>query len=174
MDSTWSPEDQSSGSIPGRSTKSHEMRNFTILTGDIGLARKMVHDKFHKPLTIIRNDDEHLMDYITEVLLNIIKNFNQCSDDTMLFTNNVFVLSMINNCIMAAQVGKTKKEEVIKILSKQYWLDPDLNVIKAYEILKGKPKSIMTTYGLIGSSHLDRMSERISIQFGKLLDLSHI
>lgn len=87
-------------------------------------------------------------------------------------THSPYVLSSINNLILAGQIasrGDVYEELVHKVVSKDRWLSAD--AVAAYSIENGVCKTIVDETGLINGDYLDSVSCQIGESFAQLLEI---
>lgn len=84
------------------------------------------------------------------------------------------MLSLLNCLLLAYEVGKKShlKEQVEKIISKNFWLD--ISKFNAFKVENGKVESIINKEtNLILADKIDKVSEEIATIFDNLLDLQY-
>ena len=90
-------------------------------------------------------------------------------------THSPYILSVINNLVMAADLSKdqpNKSERIRQIIPEEYWLLSDK--LGVYSIENGIAHSIMDEETrLINADYLDSVSESINDDFSKLIDLRY-
>jgi hypothetical protein len=89
-----------------------------------------------------------------------------------LTTHSPYVISKMNVLIKAGSIGfSTKKNEghVAAVIDKDAWLRKE--DVAIYALLEGKLKSIIDTSGMIDSDYLDGVSNDITDDFSRLLDI---
>jgi predicted ATPase len=95
---------------------------------------------------------------------------NQNQNQIILTTHSPYILSSFNNLLYAYILGNNKPEEVDRVVSRHFWLDP--NRLDAYILEDGTARSIMDTEtGLINSGEIDRASDIIVDTFNQLFEL---
>lgn len=90
----------------------------------------------------------------------------------LITTHSPYVLSKINNLVLAGGLAAKHKEAasaVEEIVPRVSWLRP--RHVKAYAIVDGKLTSIIDDDGLIDAEYLDGVSSDISREFSRLLEL---
>jgi len=104
-------------------------------------------------------------------LLSLI--YNQAGHNFVITTHSPYILTAINNMIMAAIVGKkgTKEsKQVNEIIEKNYWISSE--DVSAYTIENGVLKTIIDEEThLIGESIIDSVSDEFGSEFDALLDI---
>ena len=96
-----------------------------------------------------------------------------CSRQSNLFcitTHSPYILTSLNNCLLAHQSGHKNEVETTKVIPKSQWLDP--KKFSAYYVGNGTVKSIFNKEEeLIDEDYLDSASDDILYDFDRLLDL---
>ncbi len=98
----------------------------------------------------------------------------QVSDDNSLFmmTHSPYVLSTLNNLIMAykvAQMSKDTKERVKEFIKEEQWINP--NEFSAYYLENGIAKNIVSKRGLISDNEIDNISDDMGDEFDTLMEI---
>ena len=108
-----------------------------------------------------------------ELLKYLIENCTKGDNRLIITTHSPYILTALNNLIQAHNVIKKNPEaadEVAKIVPPQYQID--FEDVAAYFVADGTAKSIMNIENqLIDANALDEVSNDISEDFGKLLQL---
>lgn len=108
-----------------------------------------------------------------ELLKYLVENCTKGDNRLIITTHSPYILTALNNLIEASNVVKKNPEaadEVAKIIPPQYHID--FEDVAAYFVANGTAKSIMNTENqLIDANALDEVSNDISEEFGKLLQL---
>ncbi|WGU69041.1 hypothetical protein QIU19_04005 [Capnocytophaga canimorsus] len=90
-------------------------------------------------------------------------------------THSPYILTSLNNLLLAGEIAKLKpekEEEINKIIPKAYWLT--MEQISVFSIEKGIVKpAIYEDENMINGDYLDSLSEEISEEFSKLLDIKY-
>ncbi len=90
-------------------------------------------------------------------------------------THSPYILTSLNNLLLAGEIAKSnpkKKEEINKIIPKEYWLT--MEQIGVFSIENGIVKSaIYEDENLINGDYLDSLSNEVSEEFSKLLDIKY-
>lgn len=87
-------------------------------------------------------------------------------------THSPYILSSLNNLLYAGKLAEMadKKEQVNQVIPQAEQIRPDL--VCAYALGKGQLNSLIDEESkLISQNSLDAVSDEISIEFGKLLDI---
>lgn len=94
--------------------------------------------------------------------------------DIIMSTHSPYILTSINNLLLASQLikqDKNLKEKVSEIIRDDFLLD--VSHLEAYLISDGAAKSIIDTEaGLINADEIDGVSVSLAQEFDKLLDLT--
>lgn len=123
-------------------------------------------------LSLFPNAQKRLVEY----LVNLCFYLNSKKTIQVAFsTHSPYILSALN-CLLEASAIFTKKpelkQEIEKILPKEYWLS--IQNFCAYKVKDGKVKSIIDEETkLILADEIDEVSEEIGEIFDKLLDLEY-
>lgn len=96
---------------------------------------------------------------------------NEASINMVLSTHSPYVLAKINSLLKAGSLSSTgvSSKELSTIVPEAAWLKPDQ--LRAYAIRDGRTESILDEDGLLSGSYLDEISNDISAEFLKLLEL---
>ncbi len=89
-----------------------------------------------------------------------------------MMTHSPYVLSTLNNLIMAykvAQMSKETKEQVKELIKEEQWINP--NEFSAYYLEDGIAKNIVSKRGLISDNEIDDISEEITGEFDDLMQI---
>ncbi|MFK5971176.1 MAG: hypothetical protein QM487_13800, partial [Candidatus Marithrix sp.] len=97
--------------------------------------------------------------------------YNNAKHDFVITTHSPYILTAINNMILARDVANEKGNETIKDI-----VDPDFTIdykdVKAYTIQDGVLISILDDESrLIGTNIIDSVSDEFSVEFDSLLNL---
>lgn len=100
-----------------------------------------------------------------------IANFLDKKSRIFVTTHSPYVLSKLNNLIKASEVGKMKgmSDLVSKVIPRSNWITTD--DVAAFALQDGLMSSIKDETGLINGSYLDNISDEISDDFMKLLEI---
>ena len=103
----------------------------------------------------------------------MIENCTKGDNRLIITTHSPYILTSLNNLIQAHNVVKKNPEladEVAKVVPPQYHID--LKMWQPYFVANGTAKSIMNIENqLIDANALDEVSNDISEEFGKLIQL---
>ncbi|GIJ94579.1 hypothetical protein CAPN002_17970 [Capnocytophaga stomatis] len=98
-----------------------------------------------------------------------------CTTRLAFATHSPYILTSLNNLLLAGEIAKLKpekEEEINKIIPKAYWLT--MEQIGVFSIENGIVKpAIYEDENLINGDYLDSISEEISEEFSKLLDIKY-
>ncbi len=126
----------------------------------------------------IEEPEAHLFPEAQKNMVEFIaKVYNSNPDKFQFFitTHSPYILASFNNLIEAGKIlanNPEKKNKLFKIISEKNILKPDSLI--AYSIADGvKKKIIDKDTKLISQNLIDSVSDKISIEFGKLLDLEY-
>ncbi len=126
----------------------------------------------------IEEPEAHLFpDAQKNIIQLLAKVFNSKSDNyqIILTTHSPYILSSFNNLMYAGsldeKLDKSKIKKLNRLVPKEERIDP--KIVSAYSLdIGGKKKNLIDREtGLISQNYLDDVSNKISNQFGKLLDL---
>ena len=98
-----------------------------------------------------------------------------CTTRLAFATHSPYILTSLNNLLLAGEIAKLKpekEEEINKIIPKECWLT--MEQIGVFSIENGIVKpAIYEDENLINGDYLDSLSEEISEEFSKLLDIKY-
>lgn len=109
---------------------------------------------------------------IVELMTSLI-NEQRMKFCLILTTHSPYILAKFNNLIKAGLIGQDNKiaKKAAEILDRKYWIKNEL--ISAYCIKNQELMSIKTDDGLIDADYIDSVSEEISGEFFRLLEVEH-
>jgi len=128
----------------------------------------------------IEEPEAHLFPTAQKKIIQLIaKVFNSYNNNCQIIitTHSPYILSSFNNLMYAGSLSKklekNKLSKIQKIIKKEEIINPDL--LSAFSLEKdGQLTSLIDTETkLIDQNVLDNVSDEISIEFGKLLDLEY-
>jgi predicted ATPase len=91
-------------------------------------------------------------------------------DRLFIATHSPYILTALNNLMYAWQVGQENREEVSKVISEKYWLNPC--EVSAYCLSNGEAESIIDKEtGLIEANRIDGVSDIINREFNDLFEV---
>ncbi len=136
-------------------------------------------NKIPSPAIIyIEEPEAHLFPDAQKMIVQLLTRvFNSKSDNyqIILTTHSPYILSSFNNLMYAGsldeKLDKSKIKKLDRLVPKEERIDPKL--VSAYSLdIGGKKKNLIDKETrLISQNYLDDVSNKISTQFGKLLDL---
>lgn len=99
-----------------------------------------------------------------------VESVNKYEHSFLIPTHSPYLLSALNDLLVAYKRGQKNEKETKKVIIKEAWLNPkDLSV---YELKEGKALSILDEkLGLISENILDDVSDEMNEEFEKLLDI---
>jgi hypothetical protein len=121
--------------------------------------------------TVVEEPEAHLfptpqrdMMYVLTLLANQDKN------QLMLTTHSPYILTPLNNLLLAHQIGQNKREAVEKIVDPDLWIDPER--FECYYVDKGCIHSVMDRdTGIMDLAGLDAVSSMLNEQYDRLTEL---
>ncbi len=128
----------------------------------------------------IEEPEAHLFPNSQKNIIQLLaKVFNSKSDDFQIIvtTHSPYILTSFNNLMYAGSLFKKadeeKKNKIFKIIPKEEIIDPSM--ISAFSLeLNGEKKNLIDKETkLISQNILDNVSNEISVEFGKLLDIEY-
>jgi hypothetical protein len=126
-------------------------------------------------LLYIEEPEAHLFPAAQSALVKHIAsvaNFIKDRSRFFITTHSPYVLSTMNNLVKAFMVAShsdAKSSLVSKVIPKQNWIPP--GALNAYALDNGQLRSIKDVSGLIDGTYLDKISDDISSEFFRLLEL---
>ena len=120
---------------------------------------------------IIEEPESHLFPesqkYITE-LISLISGSNHV---VVVTTHSPYVLGTLNNLLYAANISKSKADDIDKIIPRELWIEYDL--FKAWFVDKGYVVDCMDDeIFAIQNERIDEISRHINDDYDKLFDLN--
>lgn len=132
----------------------------------------------HGSTLYIEEPEAHLFPNAQKRIVQLLaRSFNakNCNFQIIVTTHSPYILSAFNNLIQAGRIISEfpeKKNEVYEVVNEHECLNPE--DFKAYSIFQGVKKNLVDdSTGLIAENVLDSVSDEISIEFGKLLDIEY-
>lgn len=99
-----------------------------------------------------------------------VENINNHGHSFLIPTHSPYILSSLNDLLLAHKRGQQNEEKVIKIIKKESWLN--LNDLSVYELKEGKSFDILDKeLGLISENIIDDVSDEMSDEFDNLMDI---
>ncbi len=86
-------------------------------------------------------------------------------------THSPYILSAVNNLLLAWQEYQQSKSEQLKEAYGDIWLDP--RKVAVYELKDGEVRSLMGADNLIDANVIDVVMEEIAEEVNKILALSN-
>lgn len=121
----------------------------------------------------IEEPEAHIFPMAQKIMIDILSLlFNKVNIQFFITTHSPYVLTSVNNNLLAGIINKesVKKEELKKIINKEFILNPD--VVSAYSIENAKLESIIDKESdMILGDLIDDVSNILGAQFEELLDL---
>lgn len=131
---------------------------------------------FYGTTLYIEEPEAHLFPIAQKRIIQLlVRTFNELNPNfqVIVTTHSPYILSSLNNLMQAGKLAKEypeKAKEIEKVVSVREQLNPDW--VAAYSIANGKMKNLIEKESsLISPTILDGVSDEISIEFGKLLDI---
>ena len=89
----------------------------------------------------------------------------------ILTTHSPYILAKLNNFLKAGIVGRSKRssEAVSQVVSRDCWLTPKR--VRAYALDDDVLTDLMDVDGLVDAHYIDSVSDKVSREFSKLLDI---
>lgn len=126
----------------------------------------------NKLLRIVEEPEAHVYPeaQMATIQLLILMLNNSLSNNLVLTTHSPYTLTVINNLIYAAKVGKNHSDDVNKVVDKSLWLSWEN--VEAYRIMNGHAENILDEeIHEIKAELIDEVSQAISSQYNRLLDI---
>lgn len=126
----------------------------------------------NKLLRIVEEPEAHLFPeaQMATIQLLILMLNQSPSNHLILTTHSPYTLTVINNLIYAAKVGKRKPTETNAIIRKELWIPSEF--VSSYMLTEGIAKDIIDKeLGEIQAELIDSISTKIGNQYEKLLQL---
>jgi len=103
--------------------------------------------------------------------LTLFANSNYPKNQLMLTTHSPYILTPLNNLLLAHQIGQNKREAVAKVVDPDLWLDP--NRFECYYVDNGTIRSIMDREdtGMVDLEGLDAVSGALNEEYDRLTAL---
>ncbi len=119
----------------------------------------------------IEEPETHLFPTTQKALTYLFGFMYNLNAEFFITTHSPYVLTSFNTLILAKNLYKETKKEVIKKKYEPLWIDA--NDFIAYQVKDGEIKPIMDENHLIKAEVIDEVSENISEEVDKLLDLAY-
>lgn len=123
----------------------------------------------------IEEPEAHLFPAAQSRIIELFAAFAQVSTQNaiLLTTHSPYVLSKINNLILAGQLGSKSSPTIVaatkEIVPEEFWLPPP--TVTAYALQDGKAQEIIDSEELIDAEYLDKVSGDIAREFNRLLEV---
>lgn len=137
-----------------------------------------ISDRSYSRLIYIEEPEAHLFPSAQELLLEYLVGLvskERLRRKMIITTHSPYVLSKLNNLIMAGQVARTRNKARLtaleKIIPRGSWLQK--GKVAAYAIIDRKVRSVIADDGLIDGEYLDSVSSNISRDFLAMLELRY-
>lgn len=123
----------------------------------------------------IEEPEAHLFPEAQKRIIQLLaRTFNREGSNVQIIvtTHSPYILSSLNNLMYAGKLAEMadKKEQVNQVIPQAEQISPDL--VCAYALDRGQLNSLIDEESkLISQNSLDAVSDEISIEFGKLLDI---
>jgi len=128
----------------------------------------------NKLFRIVEEPEAHLFPEAqksTIELLTLALN-NKDDNNLIITTHSPYTLTVINNLIYAAKVGRSFPQKIEKIVPKELWLPTEK--VAAYILKDGTAESIIDEeLGEIDPESIDKISEEINRMYGKMRDIEY-
>ncbi|HYV95040.1 MAG TPA: AAA family ATPase [Chitinophagales bacterium] len=122
-------------------------------------------------LNIFPTAQKRLVEFLARKL---IQNHEK-NNSLFISTHSPYILTAIDNLLQASNASKTHPEaegQIEKVIARECWIDFD--EVTAYYVEAGKTVPILDKKNRsIAANKIDKVSEEISIEFDKLLDLTY-
>jgi hypothetical protein len=128
-----------------------------------------------KRFVFIEEPEAHLFPAAQSRVIELFAAFAQQSAQNaiLLTTHSPYVLSKINNLILAGQLGSKTNADIIlatkQIVPAEFWLPPP--TVSAYALQDGIAKNIIDSNKLIDAEYLDQVSGDIAREFNRLIEV---
>jgi hypothetical protein len=108
-----------------------------------------------------------------ELVRFMIKEQKVLNSQFLIATHSPYILTSINNCLLAYQVSQRKKNETLGIAAAEYWLDPKETTAFMLKT-DGTAENILDEEeGLIKAEKVDAVSSIINGEFEDLLNIEY-
>jgi len=150
-----------------------ENRDFDIEKEYARIIEKMTKPNFSA--IFLEEPEENLYPVTQRDLMNDLMHSVNNTDrrhSVVITTHSPYILTSLNNLLYAAEVGKQKKEETIKIVPQKYWVD--FNEVGTWFVKNGKISSILDEKEKqIRAEKIDELSRQLNREFDKLTNLKY-
>jgi hypothetical protein len=121
--------------------------------------------------TVIEEPEAHLFPEAQKNMMHMLTLFaNQSENQLMFTTHSPYILTPLNNLLLAHHIGQSKREAVEQIVDPDLWIDP--NRFECYYVDHGAINSVMDRHtGIIDLAGLDAVSGTLNDQYDQLTKL---
>jgi len=121
--------------------------------------------------TVIEEPEAHLFPNAQRNMMYLLTLLaNQSENQLMLTTHSPYILTPLNNLLLAHHVGQSKRETVGQIVDPDLWIDPER--FECYYVDYGTISSVMDrNTGMIDLAGLDAVSSTLNDQYDQLAAL---
>ncbi|MDD4779165.1 MAG: hypothetical protein PHT02_00985 [Tissierellia bacterium] len=145
------------------------MKSLTVYIGEISKYKNNVNE------SLIIEPELHLHPFkiykkVRETIKSLIKSELYRDDDIVILTHSPYVLTTLNNLLYAYTIGQKEPEVINKIISKDYWLNPEL--IEGYELDENgeKIRDLKNIDGLLCAEYIDEISIIIRKEYSDIFN----
>ncbi|MCO6492421.1 MAG: ATP-binding protein [Phaeodactylibacter sp.] len=127
-----------------------------------------------KIFMVIEEPEAHLFPQAQKDILElIVLLFNSQRNQVIITTHSPYLLTALNNLLLANKLGKKKRKEVSEIVNVNYWLEND--EFSSFFVRGGKLQDIYDQkIDQIKAEMIDSVSEVINEEYDRLFDLHEI
>ena len=121
---------------------------------------------------IIEEPEQNLFPTAQQKLMQyLVNNIVDYDNSILLTTHSPYVLTSLNNMLLAFHVGRKNSEETVKVIEKRYWVSPE--EVSAHMLTSdGYCEDIFDREeGLIKAEKIDKISGILNKQFDSLLNI---
>lgn len=153
--------------IPLIFTSSGQQESLWILMYVLYVKMMQINDAF----TVIEEPEAHLFPDAQRNIMYALTLFaNLSKNQLMLTTHSPYILTPLNNLLLAYQTGQKNYEATKKIVDPDLWIDPDR--FECYYVDNGTIESVLNKKTrLMDLDDLDSVSETINDEFDRLSNL---
>ena len=161
--------------------KNHELEFYSLLNGASGyksalpiiLSIKYYNEiRKKRKIILIEEAEMNLHPSTQRELINfLVQSIVNYNNQIFITTHSPYILTSLNNLIYAYQLGKQNAQEANKIISKNYWINP--NDVSCYLLLSnGTCEEIFDREeSLIKAELIDEVSSKINKEFNELINI---
>ena len=127
-----------------------------------------------KTFTVIEEPEAHLFPEAQRNMMLALTLFaNNPNNQLMLTTHSPYILTPLNNLLLAHQIGQKKPDEAAKIIDRDLWIDP--KDFECYYVEDGKIDSVMDReVNMMSLRKLDGTSSALNEEYDKLSELEDL